>query len=234
MIKIAIVDDKAEDSQALLQHLKRFEQEENEAFQISIFNDGIDIISDYTASWDILFLDIQMKHLDGITTAQKIRELDDDVEIIFTTITAQYAVQGYTVNALGYIVKPVSYTTLAQTLRKALRKVEKKHDKYFFTINVENGVIRLESSSIYYLESQKHYVMVHAEEGTFRTAGPLKTYENELIKHGFAKCHNSYLVNLDAVRNVTQNEIILTNNEYLPISRTFKNNFMDSLTNYLG
>ena len=109
MLKIAIVEDERECQEALIEHLRKYEKEKNEAFIVRIFNDGIDILDDYSADYDLIFLDIHMKYQDGMTTAKRIREVDADAQIVFITALAQYAIEGYKVNALDFILKPVVY-----------------------------------------------------------------------------------------------------------------------------
>ena len=112
MLKIAIVEDERECQEALIEHLRKYEKEKNEAFIVRIFNDGIDILDDYSADYDLIFLDIHMKYQDGMTTAKRIREVDADAQIVFITALAQYAIEGYKVNALDFILKPVVYEQL--------------------------------------------------------------------------------------------------------------------------
>lgn len=81
MLKIAIVEDERECQEALIEHLRKYEKEKNEAFIVRIFNDGIDILDDYSADYDLIFLDIHMKYQDGMTTAKRIREVDADAQI---------------------------------------------------------------------------------------------------------------------------------------------------------
>ena len=86
MIKIAIVEDETEYVETLKSYLARYQTDHSASFQIQVFTDGLDIVSDYTASYDIILLDIQMKYLNGMKAAQKIRELDEDVIFIFITV----------------------------------------------------------------------------------------------------------------------------------------------------
>ena len=151
MIRIAIVEDEDSYVQVLTGYLKQYETEHSLSFQISVFHDGLDIVSEYKADYDIILLDIQMKHLDGMKTAEKIRELDEDVSFIFITSTIQFAVQGYLVDALGYVVKPVAYLAFSQILGKAVKKVKQKQQKDYMTIEVEGGQMRLDISQIYYI-----------------------------------------------------------------------------------
>ena len=234
MIRIAIVEDDRNAMQILRGYLSRYEQENSAHFQVSTFSDGLDIVSDYKAEYDVILLDIQMKHLDGMSTAEKIRALDEDVIFIFITSTVQFAVQGYTVDALGYVLKPVPYLAFSQILGKAVRQVQKKQSKCYLTLDVDGCQMKLDMSQIFYVESQKHNILVHTEKGSYRTAGPLKRMEELLLPQGFAKCHNAYLVNLLHVTALMPNVVRLSDGTELSVSRARKKSFLDSFTDYVG
>lgn len=234
MIRIAIVEDDKKDLQTLQDYLNRYEQENSVHFQITAFLDGLDIVSDYKAEYDIVLLDIQMKHLDGMRTAEKIRQLDEDVIFIFVTSTVQFAVQGYTVDALGYVLKPVPYLAFSQIIHKAARQIEKKRRRSYLTFEADGGQMKLDTAQIYYIESQKHDILIQSEKGSFRTSGPLKRMEEILEPQGFAKCHNAYLVNLLHVNALLPNVVRLSGDITLPVSRARKKTFLDSFTDYVG
>ena len=234
MIRIAVVEDDRNDMQILRGYLSRYEQENSAHFQVSTFSDGLDIVSDYKAEYDVILLDIQMKHLDGMSTAEKIRALDEDVIFIFITSTVQFAVQGYTVDALCYVLKPVPYLAFSQILGKAVRQVQKKQSKCYLTLDVDGCQMKLDMSQIFYVESQKHNILVHTEKGSYRTAGPLKRMEELLLPQGFAKCHNAYLVNLLHVTALMPNVVRLSDGTELSVSRARKKSFLDSFTDYVG
>lgn len=234
MIRIAIVEDENEYVQILYSYLKKYEEINGSSFLISTFKDGLDIASEYTANYDIILLDIQMKHMDGMQAAKEIRKMDQDVIFIFITSTVQFAVQGYLVDALGYVLKPVPYIAFSQILTKAIKQLEKKTEKFYLTIDVEGGKMKLDIGQILYLESQKHNVFIHADNGDYLTRGPLKRMEDILSLQGFSKCHNAYLVNLKHVTGIVKNFVLLTKNIELPISRARKKDFLDGLTDYLG
>ncbi|MFR6162217.1 MAG: LytR/AlgR family response regulator transcription factor [Mediterraneibacter gnavus] len=177
MIRIAIVEDEDSYVQVLTGYLKQYETEHSLSFQISVFHDGLDIVSEYKADYDIILLDIQMKHLDGMTTAEKIRELDEDVSFIFITSTIQFAVQGYLVDALGYVVKPVAYLAIFSDSRKSCQKGERRSNrKDYMTIEVEGGQMRLDIGQIYYIESQRHQ---HSVPYRKRGFSHCRTYEKD-------------------------------------------------------
>lgn len=234
MINIAIVEDENNAVNQLRQYLKRYETDNSEQFQISVFKDGLDIVSDYTADYDIILLDIQMKHMNGMEAAEKIRELDEDVAFIFITSSVHFAVQGYLVDALGYIVKPVAYPVFAKTLDKAVKSIKQRQTDFYLNICVKNGQMRLNINDIYYIESQRHNIILHTVKGEFLTPGPLKDLEKALSEKGFSRCHNAFLINLKHAAGIQNSSLILSNGEELPISRTRKKTFMENLTGYMG
>ena len=133
MLRIATVEDDAHDLEALRTHLNRYEKENGLKFLITEFRDGEDIVTDYSADYDLILMDIEMAFLNGMKAAEKIRELDKDVVIIFITNMPQYAIQGYKVNALDYMLKPISYFSFSESMGRALHRVNVQ-EKEFITI----------------------------------------------------------------------------------------------------
>lgn len=126
MIRIAIVEDDASYRKQITEYLERYENENKEKIELSVFKDGDEIIENYKPAYDIILLDIQMQFVDGITAARQIRAVDPDVIIIFITTTPQYAIQGYEVDALDYVLKPVNYFALSQRLNRAVERMNKR------------------------------------------------------------------------------------------------------------
>lgn len=232
MIKIAIVEDDSVYQNQLSRYIRRYEENCEEKFDISIFDDGYKIVEKYTASYDIILLDIQMKMMDGMETAKKIRILDENVILIFITNMAQYAIQGYEVGALDYVLKPISYFAFSQELEKALKRLRAQNNHYL-TVTQEKGLLRLQTSRVSYLESEGHNITVHADSGQYTFRGTMKEMEKKLSAEGFARCNSGYLVNLRYVEEVRQNTVVVAGDE-LQISRPRKKTFMEELTDYLG
>lgn len=230
MIKICIVEDEKDQADLLTNYINKYDGGKND-FSIEWLPDGMDLVDDYKGQYDIIFLDIQMKHLDGMAAAEKIRKVDSDVILIFITSTVQYAVQGYAVDALGYVLKPVPYTAFAQLLEKATDRVKAKQKKIHIRVQVEDKQMKIDCDTISFIESQRNNVIIHTTNGDYVTAGPLKKFEEMLGIHGFSKCHNAYIVNLSHVEAVRKEELLLTTGMALPISRAKKKEFMAELTN---
>ncbi len=229
MINICIVEDEIEQTNLLRDYIKHFAADSGVDIDVDHLSDGIDLVDGYDGSYDIILLDIQMKHLDGMAAAEKIRALDSDVIIIFITSTVQYAVQGYAVDALGYVLKPVPYTAFAQLMEKAISHVKAKQTHIYIKVTVNDRQLKLDCSFISYIESSRNNVILHCVDQDYVTAGPLKKYEEMLSSQGFSKCHNAYIVNLSYVQAVQKEEVVLTTGFSLPISRARKKDFMAAL-----
>lgn len=232
MIRLAIVEDDANYQQELLGYLHRYEKEYREQFQLSVFSDGLDIIEANLAAIDIILMDIQMRNMDGMKAAERIRMSDKNVIIIFITNLAQYALQGYKVEALDYVLKPVQYFAFSQTLQKAVKKAGESK-AFYIPIMQDNTMVRLNADSITYIESQDHKVTFHTMERTFAARETLKNLEQKLAERPFARCNNCYLVNLAYVEAVKENCVTVAG-ELLQISRPKRKAFMEALAAYVG
>ena len=232
MIRIAMVEDEAAVREQLMGYVQRYTRQYGTEFSVTEFADGVDILENYRPVYDIVFLDVEMKHLDGMETARRIRALDADVVLIFITNMAQYAIRGYSVGALDYVLKPVPYFAFSQQLMKAVTRLEKRAKRYL-TVPVEGGLRRLDTASIYYLESEGHRVHFYTDEGDFSAPGALKAFEEKLADCPFARCNSGYLVNLAQVRELRQSTVQVGPCE-LQVSRPKRKAFLAALTDYIG
>ena len=232
MIKIAIVEDEAAVRDQLTDYVRRYTRQYGTEFEVTCFTDGDEILENYRPAFDIIFLDVEMKRLNGMETAQRIRELDDDVLLIFITNMAQYAIRGYAVGALDYVLKPVPYFAFSQQLQKALGQLEKR-ERHYLAVVVDGGMRRLDAAEIYYLESEGHKVHFYTEKEDFIVPGTLKNYEEKLVGRAFARCNSGYLVNLAQVSGVQQ-DMVQVGPYALQISRPRRKAFMAELADYIG
>ena len=139
MVRIAIVEDEKLYEKQLEGFLHQYEKERKETFEITLFTDGDEIVENYRAQFDIILMDIQMQFMDGMTAAEAIREVDSEVIIIFITNLRQYAIRGYAVDALDYVVKPISYFAFSERLNRAVRRL-KKRTKHTIIVKIRGGI----------------------------------------------------------------------------------------------
>ena len=232
MIRIAMVEDEAAVREQLQGYIQRYTRQYGTEFAVTEFSDGVEILDAYRPVYDIVLLDVEMKHLDGMETAQRIRELDRDVVLLFITNMAQYAIKGYAVGALDYLLKPVPYFAFSQQLQKAEEKLRRRA-RHYLAVPVEGGLRRLDTAQIYYMESEGHRVHFYTEEGEFSAPGALKTFEEKLADLPFARCNSGYLVNLAQVKSVQQGLAQVGPYE-LQVSRPKRKSFLAALADYIG
>lgn len=230
MIRIAVVEDEQEYAHQLESYLYRYESENKSNFKISYFADGDGITAGYKSQFDIILMDIKMRLVDGMSAAKEIRKVDSEVIIIFITNMRQYAIRGYEVDALDYIVKPISYFEFSQRLEKAIDKISCRK-KQVISVNVTNGVLRMDVRDIWYAESVGHMLIYHTVSGEHEYRKTLKQAEEELIPYHFFKANRSCLINLAQVESIT-NECAIVHGEKIFISRIQKKPLMEALVRY--
>ena len=230
LIHIAIVEDEPLFVGQLTEYIRRYEKDSGRRIKITTFADGEDITDDYRGGYDIILMDIQMRFMDGMTAAEKIRTLDHEVIIMFITNMIQYAVRGYEVDAMDYVVKPVEYFAFSQKLDKAIGRI-KRAVQVSISVPAEDGLQKLAVSDIYYIESQGHNACYRTTRGRFLSRITLKELEDSMGGYGFFRCGKGYLVNMKHVDGISGNDCMICGGR-IPISRNKKKEFMELLIQY--
>ena len=228
-MRILVAEDDKGFSRQLSEYLERFAKENGFSVYISIFENGAQLVDEYRPDWDLLLLDVDMPGLDGFSVASSIREMDPQVAIIFITNLAQFAIRGYEVQALDYMVKPISYPALSMKLKREMGQICHPAEKTLL-IPQRSGVVRLSVSRLLYVEVYNHCLRYHTSDEVVETTGAksLSKVEQELAGDGFFRCHVSFLVNLRHVRGMGENTVKV-GDEVLPISRHKKKAFLEAL-----
>ena len=232
MYHIAIVEDEKEFREQLKEYLQQYGVENQIEFQITEFADGAEIVENYKNEYDVILLDIEMPKLNGMDAAELIREKDEDVILMFITNMAQYAIRGYSVGALDFVMKPITYYTFSMKMKRALKRAQKKEQKPLI-LNLSDGIKTLEIKQIYYVEVQNRMLHYHTNEGEIIVRGTLQSAENILKPYPFAKCNHWYIVNLMHVKEVNKS-IATVGPHQIEISRRNKSGFLKALTEYMG
>ena len=232
MIRIAIAEDDPQCFAQLEQFIGDYGRETGRAFQVTHYDNGEDLVERYRPDFDLILMDVDMPFMDGMTAAGYVRRQDPEVVIVFVTNLAQYAIQGYSVNALDYILKPVNYFSFAQRLGRALQYVKKREEAYV-TVSVKGGALKLEVGDICYIERLGHQLMFHTRDGIHASSSTLQQMEEALADRGFARRNKGYLVNLAHVRGV-QDGCAVVQGDRLLISRGRRAAFLDALADYVG
>ena len=210
MIRVGLVDDDQEHCELLRSYLARYEQEGGVRFRTEVFLDGLSFVEDYDGSLDIVFLDIEMPHMDGMTAARLIRERD----------------------ASHFMVKPVGYFNFARKLERAMGFLHRRAWRAILLAD-EDGVVRLSASDVWYVEKDRDHLVYHTEQGVFRKRGTMKAEREMFQGLPFEECTSGCLVNLDRVQRIGREHVDL-NGVRLPLSRRMKREFTRSYIDYVG
>ena len=232
MIKVAVVEDEREQAERIRGFLEQFARENDKKLQIRLFCDGDEFIREMNCGFDIALMDIQMKRINGMQAAEAVRQCDEEMIIIFITNLVQYAVQGYSVNAMNFLLKPVSYFTFSDKFMQAVKRLEKRKGR-LLEVKTDKGFTRLHPEEIHYVEIVNRRLVIHTQDREFFCTEPMQNLEEKLDSHMFFRCHVAYLVNLEYVRQVMKNSAVVGEKEVL-VSKYRKKEFLNALTNYMG
>ena len=232
-IKIAVVEDSADDLSNCLSLLNRYGKEKNLSFDIQTFASGDAFLMRFKSQYDFIILDINLSAMNGIDVARKIREKDEEVIIMFATNLAKYATNGYEVDAIDFVLKPLSYASFYLRLERVMKKLGKENDNFIVVPN-EGGFNKISTNNILYVEVISHDIIFHLKDDQeITTSGTLKKFEEQLKNHWFIRCNSCYLVNAHNIRRVEKLDIQLVNDETIAISHPKKKSFMESFKKYI-
>lgn len=231
-MRVAIVDDVREDARLLQSHLRRCQEDGIGEWESVLYSSGEDFLSGYQPEFDLVILDIDMPGINGVDAARRIRALGDNVVLMFVTNMPQYALQGYAVDAVDYLIKPVSYEEFSLKLKKAQRYAYLNQSAQL-TLRTADGVVLVPSDRLLYIESSLHYLTYHTLDGIYRVRGSLSQVEAELPASLFARCGGSFLVNLRHVKGIEKQDV-LVGEDRVKLSRGKRLEFMEKFSRYLG
>ena len=231
MINIAIVDDERSVRTTVRKYLEDIFSKENKKFFVAEYGNGESLLVGYIAQYDIVLLDIDMPGIGGLETARQLRKIDKNVIIIFVTNLAQYALEGYAVDALDFIVKPLDYYSFAMKMSRALQRA--KHTEGKFLLKIDRDYISLDLSEIRYVEVKGHYVTYHTATQVYEEYNTMKNIEKKLDPRTFVRCNRCYIVNLWYVSAV-HGDMLSVGSEELLISQPQRKSFLKAFADFIG
>jgi len=188
---------------------------------------------------DLMFVDINMPDLSGMDF---VKSLDNPPGIIFTTAYSEYALEGFKVDAIDYLLKPIGYSDFLKSANKALKilapkidtpKEELKSNDDFLLIKSEHRIVRVNFADIKYIEGMREYVRIHLVNAKpVMTLLSMKVLEAQLPKDQFMRVHRSFIVNLSRLTTIERNRIVFDDDVYIPISEQYQKPFRDWMERY--
>lgn len=231
-MRVAIIDDSKQDATRLEGYLTRFQTENSVSVSAAHYSDARAFLSDYHYNWDLVIMDIDMPGINGVEAARLLRKNDTNVVLMFVTNMPQYALCGYEVEAVDYVLKPVAYQDFALKLCKARRYIQRNQDDKL-TLHTTGGEVQLSLREVFYVESMLHYLLYHTDRQDYKTRGTMSEAEKQLRPHQFVRCNTSYLVNLRHVEAIERDDVLVAGTR-LKISRGKRREFLDGFTRFLG
>lgn len=188
---------------------------------------------------DLVFLDVQMPRMSGLTLMKSL-DTAHAPKVIFTTAFGEYALEGFKLNAIDYLLKPFDFDEFMKAANKARKQIELEQapasapadtDEYFF-VKSEYKLVRIDISSIVYIEGLKDYIKIYldGEAKPVLTLSSLKAMDNHLPENRFIRVHRSYIINIDFVRGVERNLITMQGNAKIPMGEGYKQNFTEVIS----
>lgn len=203
----------------------------NVDYNIDTFEDGQILIDSFSKDpYDLVFLDIEMPAVDGITLAKKIRSRSEKVFIVFLTGHVEYALEGYEVNALRYLTKPVDI----DKLKEVIRFVQEKQGASRQIIIREDGEeLLIDINDVIYMESMNQNVRIVTSKGEHTIRYNIGDFEEQLKNDGFFRIHRGYLISLSKVKKLSKNDVIMDTDVALPVSRSNLKTLKEALYAYV-
>lgn len=230
MRNVAIIEDNEEDAKLLNDCLARYGNENNDEFHTFVFPSAELFLTNYKAKYDVVFMDVELPGIDGIEASKKLRELDSNVLLVLITSMSRFAVDGYSVGAFDFILKPVSYPDFFLKFTRIIRKI-KSNDDIEILIKGKETTKRVSSNEIMYIEVLNHTLIYHLTDTSVTISGSMKALIESLKGKPFVQCNQSYLVNLKYVSEFNNSEVKV-GEDWLTISRPKKKEFLKAVNLY--
>lgn len=218
-MKIVICDDEEIQRKNIIDMCKKWALDREELLQVIEFSSAEEFLFSYEEKkdYDVVLLDINMGKENGIGLAKKLRSLEDDVPIIFITGIVEHVFEGYKVQALDYILKPVKELKLFEALDRARKYA--KEDMYLL-VDSTDGVVKVKLSEVRYIESQKHDTIVVTKQNKIISKKGISKWLEELGQmEEFFQCHRSFLLHIGHIQVITKSEVKMDNQCTIPIAR---------------
>lgn len=234
MLNIVILEDQAEQAERLTHMLEQYAASHPDfSFSLKLYDRAIPLVTDYKCDADLLFLDIQVPDMSGMELARRIRAMDGEVMIIFITMLTQYAIEGYSVGAFDYVLKPVRYEEFSAKMDRVCRMMAHKSSSVTLELHTKEETRRLNADDVTYIEVSDHDILIHTGGEVIRQWGNLKSYEEKLADSHFVRCNACYLVNLKYVRAINGDSVIV-GTDALTISKAKRKEFLMAVAQYKG
>ena len=223
-MKVAIIENEKFHAANIIALLQRWSKERRTIIEIVEFNSAEEFLKSGDNDSELVFMDILLDGMDGVTAAHNLRGLGFQGQIVFLTSYSEYVFDGYDVQALNYLLKPVTYEKIA----RCLDYVEKTFNDDRYTFRSRGSIVRTPYSQIIYFSSANHYTKIVTSEGILNQLESIRSIFSHLPDQ-FHFCHRTVIVNVEHITMLNNRELVLSNGEVLPVSFTYLQDIRSTL-----
>lgn len=219
-IRIAVVEDEIEQYEYVKKLLTQWSEQSGESIVVTHVTCAEEYLISYNQPdiFDVLFLDVYMKQMNGMELAKEIRKYDREVQMVFLTGVSDYVFEGYEIGAVRYLLKPIKQEKMAETMAVCLEKLKQKSDDYI-SFKYQGEMLRLLRSDIFYVEVYGHYLRMVTKTDTYEWKGSLQRMRSKLDARRFVEANRSTIVNMEYVSKITREECLLENGTCIHVSK---------------
>ena len=234
VVKIAVCDDDAFACNQISTALLNYAHVNGLRFDVSVFRSGAELLGGISCDMQIAFLDISMEGITGMEVDRKLREQPSfsEMRIVFVTSMVQYAVEGYSVHAFGFLPKPISRTTFNLLLDDLMKSIAISTG-HSISLKTDSGLELVRSSDILYVESFSHSMKVVCVDRELFCNAPMSSFEEKLSDGCFFRCHRCYLVGMRHIISMNDRFCIMSNQDSIPVSRYRRQEFLETFNRFV-
>lgn len=223
-MKIAICDDNKEYVNEIESYIEKINADNVECEAYYSGEQLVKVYESNLADYDAIFLDMEMDGINGIETANIIRQYDKYVIIVFITSYTKYMQESFQCSPFRFLIKPVGFEGFKKVYYEMLNKISS--NEQYLIIDSNKAKLRLKYSDIIYIESKNHWVFIHMKENVYKIRNTLSQFIGEIKSYDFIRTHKSYLINFNYVNKINKDNVeMYGNNDIIPISRSYKKEF---------
>lgn len=235
-LRVAICDDEKNDIKILEQHISQFNIQTNYNVISTSYTKPAKLLSQFKKeSYEVVFLDIEMPEINGLNIAKQLRELDENLIIVFTTSYPEYMQESFDVQPFQFLNKPIAYDDIKKVLTNIIKKISKNMNTIII-IDDNNEKKFVYVKNILYvsvIKERKGFLKYQLYDRSLIAKGTLNSLEPQLLSHGFLSTTRGILVNINQIRSMNNTRVLLKNNEEIPISRRKTKELQKFYTNHI-
>lgn len=222
-MKIAVIDDRAEDREIIGKYIGQYMEKRLMAYETVYFESGEAFLENFAdKEYALVFLDIYMKEgeADGIRIAEQLRKKDSETAIIFSTTSPDFAIKGYLVKAVGYLLKPYAYGRFEETMDTVFSNLQAEWR--YIEVKEKKIMVRVLLNEIIYCDYDNHYIRIHTKDRIIRSYMPFRELCDMLCYEQFLCCYRNIIINMDKVQRMESQDFVMINDEQIPMRRQDK------------